>query len=162
MSCTSRILLVSGLLIAWTAHGIAQSTLPDGAGKQAVQEACSVCHGLNYLVRWKRTLGEWRDVVNNMVALGAPMISTEEIEAAIQYLAKNLGSSTPLSGPHKINVNRASPKELETALGLSTSEAEAIQRYRDANGKIGGWNDLQNVRGVDLKKLESQRFRLTY
>ncbi len=158
--------LFAGLSALWVISGMAQDSPPEEGGKQAVQEACTLCHGLDYVARWKRTPSEWRDVVTNMVALGAPMKSTEELEAAIQYLSKIQGTTNPApdakSEAATININHASQKELETAFGLSASEAAAITRYRNRNGTIRGWDDLKKAPGIDFKKIESKKDRVAF
>src|SRR4029079_10334929 len=64
--------------------------LPDGPGKETVQTVCTVCHGLEDIVSSKRTKAEWKELVDKMVSYGA-QAKDEEIEAIVNYLAKNFG-----------------------------------------------------------------------
>ena len=53
-------------------------------------------------------------------------------------------------------------KELETALALSTPEAEAIVRYREQNQGFRTWEDVKKVPGIDPKKIEAGKDRLAF
>jgi virginiamycin B lyase len=66
--------------------------LPDGPGKETVETVCTVCHGLEDIVSSKRTKAEWKALVDKMVSFGA-QAKDEEIEAIVNYLAKNFGKA---------------------------------------------------------------------
>jgi len=70
--------------------------LPDGPGKETVQTVCTVCHGLEDIVSSKRTKAEWKELVDKMVSFGA-QAKDEEIEAIVNYLAKNFGKADTAS-----------------------------------------------------------------
>jgi len=82
-------------------------------------------------------------------------------------LAKNFGPA-PDAAPTKsserttINVNKAAPKELETTPELSPKEAEAIVHCRAENGEFKSRQDLNRVPGIDAKKVESNKDRITF
>lgn len=154
-------LIAAFLLFGFSGPGIlpakAQGSLPDGPGKEIVQEACTVCHDSGMIAEAaRRSSSDWKDTVEDMVSRGAPLLEGER-ETVIQYLAKNFGPDSA-----KINVNRASAKELETALALSAKEAEAIIRYREQQGNFREWDDLKKVPELDLKKLEAKKDRLSF
>ena len=64
--------------------------LPDGPGKQIVQDACSVCHGTDMVTSKRRSRAEWQETVQDMMGRGAPLLEGEP-EILIDYLAKNFG-----------------------------------------------------------------------
>jgi len=64
--------------------------LPEGEGKAAIEQSCNLCHGLNYITQSSRTEAEWRNVVSDMVARGAPL-TKEEFEQVLRYLATHYG-----------------------------------------------------------------------
>ncbi len=70
----------------------------------------------------------------------------------VEYLAK---SFPPL--PDKVNVNKATAKDIETGLALTTEEAEAIVKYRTDHGNFKDYDSLTKVPGVDAKKLEAKK-----
>ncbi|MGD1073216.1 MAG: helix-hairpin-helix domain-containing protein [Bryobacteraceae bacterium] len=123
--------------------------LPEGSAKKTVENACGDCHGLDKIVDNPESSVKWRATVNRMVRKGA-MLSDAEIDAVVDYLATNFP-------PDKINVNTASADQLLNALDLSAAEADAIVKYRKANGNFKDLAAIEKVPGVDPKKIEAQR-----
>ena len=68
-------------------------------------------------------------------------------EAILTYLTKNFGPETP----HPVNVNKATPVEIESTLLLTRTESAAIVQYRTEKG------DFKSV--DDLKKRSRPRFQ---
>ena len=64
--------------------------LPDGDGKRILETACTACHGLEEVIKFKgyNTKDEWRDVVVTMVKYGAEL-KEPEIEILVDYLGKH-------------------------------------------------------------------------
>jgi competence ComEA-like helix-hairpin-helix protein len=123
--------------------------LPEGAAKKTVENACGDCHGLDKIVDNPETSEKWRATVNRMVRKGATL-SDAEIDAVVDYLATNFP-------PEKINVNTANSNQLQNILELSAAEADAIVKYRKANGNFKDLAGLEKVQGVDAKKIEAQK-----
>jgi competence protein ComEA len=144
-----------------------ESSLPEGDGKELVETVCDQCHGLKDVTDLRKTSQEWRDIVQDMVARDAPLLD-DEVDVVVAYLAKNFGpdkTSAPApaqAASDKVNVNKASVKELETALALSGKEAEAVVQYRQKNGNFGKWEDLKKVPGLDAAKIEEKKDRLSF
>jgi virginiamycin B lyase len=67
---------------------LGQSKLPDGEGKKLVETACVACHELTPLINAGYPEEGWRNNINMMVNIGAP-VPKDQIEVVIQYLAKN-------------------------------------------------------------------------
>ena len=64
--------------------------LPDGDGKKILETACTTCHGLDEVAKFKgyNTKDEWRDVVVTMVKYGAEL-KEPEVEVLVDYLGKH-------------------------------------------------------------------------
>ncbi len=80
-------LIASGIGAGAAAQGRGQPevALPDGAGKEVVQGACSRCHGLNMITSsFGNTRDGWRQLFGSMVAL--PPAQADAVSA---YLATN-------------------------------------------------------------------------
>jgi hypothetical protein len=69
---------------------IAQDTLPDGEGRDIVEDVCSQCHSLLNITDSKRTPAQWQHVVSQMINQGAPL-EEYEIDTVVSYLSKNFG-----------------------------------------------------------------------
>jgi len=89
----------------------------------------------------------------DMVTAGATG-TDEEFDQIVDYLAKNF--------PARVNVNKAPAPDLVETLGITSAEAEAIVSYRDKNGLFKVAEDLKKVDGVDYKKIEAQKDRLSF
>src|SRR5580658_9424128 len=112
------------LLFALAAIGFAQ-TLPEGPGKAVTERMCRGCHGLDNVVRARRTRDKWAEVVDDMVSRGAKGTDAEADEV-IEYLSAHFG---PGSATAKVNVNKATASDLTGSLGISAPDAEAIVTY---------------------------------
>ena len=151
---------------------------PEGKGKDVFVTGCSQCHGIDVVQGMKLNLEEWKAMVGQMVANGAPL-QDEEAQMVAEYLAKNFGPTKPAASETKpdageskpvssaaskpkINVNKSTAKELETGLEISAMNAEALVAYRKEHGNFHDWNDLSKVINVDAKKLEAAKDRLEF
>ena len=79
-----------GVLISATLAGVAvadEPTLPDGPGKAQVMQACSTCHALTQVTSQARSVAQWADTVEQMIARGAP-VSDEDYPVIVKYLGK--------------------------------------------------------------------------
>jgi competence ComEA-like helix-hairpin-helix protein len=126
--------------------------LPNGKGKDAVKKVCTGCHELDTVVGARRTRIGWQRNVQDMAARGAEG-SDDEMEAIVEYLTAFFG---------KINVNTASAKDLETALGLSAAEARAIVAYRGQNGDFKNFEQFEKTPGVKVEKLAAKRSQIAF
>ena len=59
-------------------------------------------------------------------------------------------------------MNKASAKEIETVLELRPAEAEAIVRYREANGRFREWSDLAKADGIEKLRIEAVKGRIKF
>jgi competence protein ComEA len=136
---------------------LAQAELPDGPGKAATLRLCGKCHSPEQAVSLRQSPEDWEETMAKMVKLGATG-TEDDFESVLAYLSKNYGLET--SSP--INVNQATAVDLETLLGLGRSEAAAIVHYRSDKGRFKSIEDLRNVPGLDFKKIEAKKDRLTF
>jgi competence protein ComEA len=128
-------------------------SLPDGPGKAVTERMCKPCHGLDNVVRARRTEDKWAEVVDDMVSRGAKG-TDDEVDQVIKYLSLHFGP--------KVNVNKASASDLKESLGISASDADAIVQYRTEKGTFKSIQDLMKVPGIDAKKIEGLQDRLEF
>jgi competence protein ComEA len=129
-------------------------TLPDGQGKETFVMVCSMCHSPTAVIGKQGNKQWWQAKVTEMLQ-EVTDIPDSDVDAIIAYLAKNFTVV-------KINVNKASAKDLETGLEMTTKEAEAIVSHRESKGNFKTLDDLKKVPGVDTVKIESKKDRLEF
>ena len=127
--------------------------LPEAKGKDLYEKICGACHGTDVVFKTRTTKEKWKDTVDEMASRGAEG-TDEQLDTIIDYLAKCFGP--------RVNVNKATAKELETQFELTGAEAEAIAKYRQDKGDFKDVTDLKNVPRLDFKKIESVRYRITF
>lgn len=66
--------------------------LPDGEGKDLVENVCTSCHDLDTAVDTKRTEDEWKKVVDTMKSRGAEA-TDQEFATIVKYLTKYFGKA---------------------------------------------------------------------
>jgi hypothetical protein len=66
--------------------------LPDGDGKKILVAACTTCHDLGEVTKFKGYYErqQWRDIVVTMVEYGAP-VDEPQIDVLADYLDQHLG-----------------------------------------------------------------------
>jgi competence protein ComEA len=146
------------LLFLGACGGFAQTpppkTLPDAQGKETFVMVCSMCHSPNAVIGKQGTKQWWQSKVTEMLQ-EVTDVPDSDVDTIVNYLAKNF----PIV---KINVNKASAKELETGLDLTAKESEAIVQYREAKGSFKTLDDLKKVPGLDTVKIESKKDSLEF
>jgi competence protein ComEA len=131
--------------------------MPDGPGKAETQKFCSMCHDLDKSLSLKQDRAGWRTTVDKMVAAGMKA-SEAEVNAIIEYLFR----SYPADDVPRLKVNEAEALEFESILSLKRSEANAVIKYREKNGKFKSIEDLKKVPGMDAARLEAKKDRLIF
>lgn len=142
--------MCTGLLVSLAT---AQEKLPKGPGRETLKKICSACHSAENVVGLAKTRDEWGALVGEMAADGAQG-TDDEFNAIVEYLATYF--------PATINVNKATAQELAGVLALSDKEAAAIVQHRQDKGSFKSVEDLERVPGVDAKKIEARKDRLTF
>jgi competence protein ComEA len=132
--------------------------LPDGPGKVTTQRVCGSCHGAELVLGRQEDREGWGTLVNDMIERGAKGTDDEFYEV-VDYLATNFSKTSPVI---KINVNKATAKDLEGALRLPTKQAAAVVHQREEKGDFKSIDDLKKVPGIDAGKIEANKNRLEY
>jgi hypothetical protein len=132
----------------------AQTQLPDGPGRAEVQKLCSTCHPADRGASVRLTRDGWRDVMTRMVGLGMKA-DDQELNAALEYLATHFKGEA--AAP--LNLNRATPMQLQSIAGLLRSESSVLIAHR-AKTPCRALEDLKAVKGLDFAKIEKRRDRL--
>ena len=127
--------------------------LPDGTGRAIYENICGSCHGADIVIGSQGTRARWEETVDAMRNRGAAG-SDEDFKAILDYLARYFGMP--------VNVNTAAAKDLETELGVTQQEAEAIVKHRTASGNFSAYADLGKVQGLDVKKLDLLKGRIAF
>jgi competence protein ComEA len=129
--------------------------LPAGPGKDTLVRVCSKCHSPDNVIANGQDRAGWEDTITKMAGYGA-VATDDEFTQILDYLEKNFSAAT------NIHVNQATAPQLESGLGLSTAEAEAIIDYRKKNGDFKSLDDLKKVPNVDAKKLDAKKDSLAF
>jgi cytochrome c5 len=110
-----------------------QSTqLPDGEGKEILESACTVCHSLKEVTKFKGFYSRenWRDIIQTMIADGA-VLKESEVPVLLDYLTTTFPKDFP-DGEGK--------KLLETS--CSGCHAATDVRKFDGSYAKSDWNML--------------------
>jgi competence ComEA-like helix-hairpin-helix protein len=144
-------------LSCFTASAFAAGELPEGAGKQVIQQHCAGCHPGAALSGYQKTREDWEAIVVRMGQRTAA--SRDELTTLADYLATNFPK---VDDPNKVNVNKADAKEISERLGLTMKEGEAIVAYRERRGVFHSWGDLLVIYGVDGTKIEAVQDKISF
>src|ERR1051325_1930877 len=150
------LLLEAALLLGTVALRGAQEPAPNRASGSTARSpeadqadfktVCAACHGLD-MVSDIRSETEWKDIVEQMVSLGAKG-NQQQMEAVMRVLLRRLT---------KVNVNTATAGQLPLVLDISEATAEAVVKHRDRNGNFKTLDDLKKVPGIDAAKLDARK-----
>ena len=77
-------------LVPLGSAGQTPPVLPDGAGREIVERACSQCHSLETVLRSRLSRGQWAARIDAMIAKGAKL-SDDDIDVVAEYLAAHYG-----------------------------------------------------------------------
>ena len=127
--------------------------LPEAKGKDLYEKICGSCHGTDVVFKTRTTKEKWKTTVDEMASRGAEG-TDEQLDIIVDYLAKCFGP--------RVNVNKAAAKELETQFELTSTEAEAIVKYRQEKGDFKDLAGLKSVPGLDSAKIEAVRLRIIF
>ena len=130
-------------------------SLPDGPGKDVFESVCSLCHSPAAPMGKQWTKPQWEAKVIEMLQ-EEPDVTAQERAAIVEYLSSNFKPGG------RIYINKAAAKDLETALELSSKDAQEIVRYRDEKGSFKTLDDLKKVPGLDAAKVEAKKDRLEF
>jgi competence protein ComEA len=131
----------------------AQTALPDLPGKDVFEKVCTACHGVELVTVVTDTKDGWASTVADMVSKGAE-VTPGDTDKIVNYLATAFPAPT--------NVNKATSKDLETNLELTTKEADAVVAYRKQNGDFKTIDDLKKVPGLPAAKIDAKKNRISF
>jgi competence protein ComEA len=142
-----------------------EAALPNEPAKEPLLRICGTCHSMVNVMKSPKTRQDWNMTIGIMMNRGAEG-TNEEFDEILEYLTKHFGPKKPgenaAPAPQKVNVNKATAKELAAGLEVSAAEAEALVSHREKNGPFKEWQDLTKVRGVEAKKIEAKKDRLVF
>lgn len=145
-------ILAAPLLIAALVPLAQAQDLPEGKGKDLVEQVCGACHGTDLVASRRATKDGWSYIVDDMVSRGASA-TDDQIAQINAYLAKNLG---------QVNVNKGPAAELASVLEISDDQAQAIIKYRTDHGDFKSVDDLKKVPGLETANLDKKKDRVAY
>jgi competence ComEA-like helix-hairpin-helix protein len=116
---------------------------------------CGTCHPADRGASVRLTREGWQDVMTKMVALGAKG-TDEELTLVLDYLATHFKGEAMAP----LNLNKATPVQLQSIVGLLRKESAAWIAYRTKAGPCTTLDDLNKVEGLDFKKIDRRRDRL--
>ena len=136
----------------------AAKAMPEGPGKQIILRECTACHLPDHFVKYQHTNEEWQSIV---VRMGTRVRSAtkDELETVQKYLATNFPK---VQDATKLNVNKATVKDIETRLSLTPEEAAAVVDYRSRHGEFREWGDMLAIYGVDGQKIFAAKERMSF
>jgi competence protein ComEA len=149
--------MFSSVVILLLGSAAANADLPPGPGRDELMKVCGNCHSAEQAASLRQSRTGWEETVSKMINMGAQG-TDDEYESLIQYLTKNFGPETP----KPVNVNKATPVEIESTLGLTRAEAAAVVQYRTEKGDFKSIEDLRNVPGLDFAKIEAKKNRIAF
>lgn len=132
--------------------------MPEGEGKQIILRECTTCHQPDHFTKYQHTPEEWQAIVMRM-SPRVRSISKEEVDTVQKYLSTNFPK---VESAGKLNVNKATAKDIETQLALTPEEAQAVVQYRQQHGTFRDWGELLAIYGVDGRKIEAAKQRMSF
>ena len=137
----------------------AQNAFPEGPAKEYVERICLQCHQASMLLDQHRTEDDWKRTVARMAQKRGASASAEQFDAIAAYMAKNFPKT---EDPSKLNMNQATAEDIVRILGLTPNEAKALVTYREKHGDYRQWGDMLVVYGVDGRKIEAAKEKMTF
>ena len=132
------------------------ATLPEGAGRALMLQACVQCHDFKCIVSQRKTPAAWRRAVNEMIWRGAPLMADEAAVLA-DYLSGAFGTESATTSSSKAAAKTAAPKaeDSQWAKYLPSGEgrslvAQACARCHDLKSVVArrapaaGWRRTVN------------------
>lgn len=148
----NRLTLIVPFVISSLMPLVNAQDLPEGKGKDVVDQICSSCHGPDLITSRRATKDEWNDIVGDMISRGATA-SNEQVQAIKDYLVKYFG---------QVNVNKSPSADIATILDVTPAQADAIVKYRTDHGAFKTIDDLKKVPELASANLDMKKDRLIF
>ncbi len=89
------------------------ASLPEGAGRALMLQACVQCHDFKSIVSQRKTTDAWRRTVNEMIWRGAPLVA-DEAAVLTSYLAASFGTESGSRPSNRGAAKTPAPKAEES------------------------------------------------
>ncbi len=133
---------------------VARQELPEGEGRDLTLQLCAgECHGIEKVVGERKSKSQWAETMIVMRNDGSKG-TDEEFKIITTYMTTHFGV--------QVRINKATAKQIDDVLVLAEGLADAIVKYRDANGPFATWDDLMKVPGLDAKVLVVQKAKVVF
>jgi len=143
-----------GAIVASTLALVARQELPEGKGQDVTLRLCSnECHGIDKVVAEHKSKSQWIETMETMRGDGAKG-TDDEFKVIVGYLATHYGV--------QVKINKATVKQIDDALVLAEGQADAIVKYRDANGPFADLAALLKVPGLDANAINVQKDKIVF
>ena len=133
----------------------AQGVLPDAPGRDTTVKLCGSCHAPETVASVRLSPEGWREMIAKMVAAGAEG-TEQEMATVFTYVSTQF----PSAAQQALNLNTATAVELESVAGLLRKEAAVLIAHLKKS-PCKKLEDLKKVEGLDYKKIEARKDRLT-
>lgn len=134
------------------AQAPSDSRFPAGPGRDVLFRVCSNCHGPESVLGHIKTLGEWSNTLDEMANNGAEA-SDEEWNQILTYLDRNYSP---------IFINKATAKDLESALDVPSAVAEAIAQRRVDIANYASIDELKQIPGISASAIDARKDRFVF
>ena len=146
-------------LLLLISPAFAQKDFPEGPAKDYIEKICLQCHQASQLLSQRKTESDWRITIQRMSTKGI-IAPPEQYDAITAYMIKNFPKTEDTT---KINMNKATADQIAAAgLGLTPDEAKALVTYREKHGDYREWGEMLVVYGVDGRKLEAAKDKMSF
>jgi competence protein ComEA len=149
------LLFAAAALAVFAADDEDAKRLPAGPGRETVAESCLSCHASSYFRRLRLDKDAWGNKVGDMIDRGAK-VTDPQAAVIMEYLAQTFGPGA------KMNVNTAPYEELKAILSLTNPETQALMAARKEKGEFKSIEELKSVAGVDEKKIEAKKEKISF
>jgi competence ComEA-like helix-hairpin-helix protein len=147
-----------GVVVIFTATlGIiagSQVQMPDDEGRDLTVKLCgNECHTIEKVIAERKSKSQWAETMETMRTDGAEG-TDDEFKVIVRYLATHYGV--------QVQINKATVRQIDDVLVLGEGHADAIVKYREANGPFADWASLLRVPGLDVKRMEFQKSKVVF
>jgi DNA uptake protein ComE-like DNA-binding protein len=139
------------------ANPAAPAVMPEGEGKQVILKNCVGCHQPDRFTKYHHTKDEWQAILARMGPRANA--SSQDVDIIFNYPSVNFPK---IEDATKVNVNKGSAQDIETRLGFTAKEAEAIVVYLNEHGDFRDWGEMLVIYGVDGKKVDAVHERMSF
>jgi DNA uptake protein ComE-like DNA-binding protein len=126
---------------------------PPSPQAQVFSRVCGKCHPAEAVTAFRKTQAEWEETFFKMIDEQGAKASDEDFGTALDYVIRNFG---------RVNVNRATTRELTTVLAWSRQEANAVVDHRRAHGDFANLDAVAAVSGLDAGKVQAAKDAITF